>query len=83
MTLAPAFAILAMPIRPGSETMRPPPAEFHALEIDVHLSSSGPFASLMLVNETQTLTVSLLLAALQRLQARIAGVLRDASPPSA
>jgi hypothetical protein len=48
---------------------RPPAAEFHAKEIDVTLSTSGPFVSLMLVNETETFRVTLPVPALQRLQA--------------
>ena len=52
-----------------------PVAEFHAEQIDVHLTTDGQWASLVLVNETQGLTVSLPRQALEAFRDRISRVL--------
>ena len=50
--------------------------------VPVTLAFGAVFASLLLISETQALTVSLPLEALQRLQDRIVRVLRDEAPPA-
>jgi hypothetical protein len=58
-----------------------PAAEFHADEIDVHLTTDRQWASLLLVNPTQAVKVSMSVAALERLRDRISRVLSGPIPP--